>query len=177
MKNILLAVILAVSLAGCGSVNSSKLEVADTPLGPPKALGASPQFELENLAGGILKSADLKDKVVIVDFWATWCSPCVQEIPNFNALQAEYQGKSVQMLGITVESGSLDDVKPFIEKYKIKYPVVMGDEAVVEGFGGVIGFPTTFVVGKDGQIYKKFLGNPPNKKEQLRKLIETLSGA
>ena len=121
-----------------------------------------------------MKTADLRGKVTVVDFWATWCTSCIPLIPDFNALQQEYAGKNVQIVGLTMESGSLEEIKPKVAEFKIQYPVVVGDDKVVEGFGGLLGYPTTFLISKDGTIYKKYLGPPPGGKAQLEKDIDTL---
>lgn len=134
----------------------------------------APEFDLVNVAGGRTKSADIKGKVAVIDFWATWCGPCLLEIPNFNDLHAEHKSNGVQMLAITVESGTLDKIKPKVGQFEMKYPVLVGDDKVVEGFGGQRGFPTTYVVTKDWRIYKKYLGMLPNKKELIEKDIEKL---
>ena len=134
----------------------------------------APDFELEKVAGGTLKSSDLKGKVTVVDFWATWCEPCIAEIPNYNKIHESYAGKGVEVLGITVESGPLKDIKPHVEEFQMKYSVVVGDEKVVEGFGGLIGFPTTFIVDRDWRVYKKYLGMTRNKKDMIEKDIEKL---
>src|SRR6266849_5102469 len=135
---------------------------------------SAPEFDLANVAGGRTKSADIKGKVAVIDFWATWCAPCIVEIPNFNDLHAEHERKGVRMLAITVESGTLDKIKPKVAQFEMKYPVLVGDDKVVEGFGGQRGFPTTYVVTKDWTIYKKYLGMRANKKELIEKDIETL---
>jgi thiol-disulfide isomerase/thioredoxin len=163
MKKLVLVCLLTLLLTGCARVTQ------------PDA----PEFELENVAGGLLKSSDLKGKVVIVDFWATWCVPCIQEIPNYNALHKELAGKDVALIGFTVESGTLEDVKAKVEEFgaselAIEYPLVMGTEDAIEGFGGYIGIPTTFVIGKDWKIHRKILGNVPGKKEALNKEIALL---
>jgi len=134
----------------------------------------APEFELERVAGGTLKSADLKGKVIVVDFWATWCEPCIEEIPRYNQLHQSYADKGVEVLGITVESGPLKDIKPKVEDFQMKYPVVVGDDKVVEGFGGLIGFPTTFIVDKDWKVYKKYLGMTRNKRDMIEKDIQKL---
>ena len=135
---------------------------------------SAPEFDLVNVAGGRTKSADIKGKVAVIDFWATWCAPCIVEIPNFNDLHAEHKSKGVQMLAITVESGSLDKIKPKVAQFEMTYPVLVGNDKVVEGFGGQRGFPTTYVVTKDWKIYKKYLGMRANKKELIEKDIEKL---
>ena len=140
------------------------------------AKSAAPDFALENVAGGTLKSNDLKGKVTVVDFWATWCEPCISEIPNYNALRQSYNDKGVEILGITVESGKLNDIKPKVQELQMKYPVVVGDDKVIDGFGGLIGFPTTFIVDKDWRVYKKYLGMTRNKKEMIEKDLQKLIG-
>ena len=134
----------------------------------------APDFELENVAGGTLNSKDLKGKITVVDFWATWCNPCISEIPNYNALRQSYSGKGVEILGVTVESGPLKDIKPKVEALKMKYPVVVGTDKVIDGFGGLIGFPTTFIVDKNWHVYKKYLGMTRNKKEMIERDLQKL---
>ena len=135
--------------------------------------GAAPDFELENIAGGTLKAADLKGKVSIVDIWATWCQPCITEIPKFNRLHDEIQGKDVQVIGITVLSPH-DEIAPKSKEFGIKYTVLVGNDDVVDGFGGVIGWPTTFVVTQDWKIYSKYVGALPDKDKRIKKDINIL---
>lgn len=177
MKKILLLT-LALSLAGCTFTmpEATTDDPSDSSAGPTANLQSAPEFELASLAGGTLTSEDLKGKVLVVDFWATWCKPCIEEIPNFNALHSEQGEDRFAMLGITVESGSFEDVEPYIERLGIDYPVVMGDDDVVRGFGGLIGFPTTFVVSPDWKIYKKYLGSKTNKKELIEQDVADLLG-
>ena len=168
---LVLVLVLAFGVFGCTSRQPDTGSATDA-VQQPK--GPAPDFDLVNVAGGKLKSADIKGKVAVIDFWATWCVPCIQEIPNFNKLHANHDGKGVQMLAITIESGPLDDIKPKVTELKMQYPVVVGDDKVVEGFGGLIGFPTTFVVTKDWKIYKKYFGMTPNKIAKIEKDIATL---
>ncbi len=143
------------------------------PVRPPPPL---PAFELESLDGTRLSSKALAGKVELVDFWATWCQPCLEEIPFWNQLQKRYADQGFTMLGITVQSGWASDVKSDIEKSKleISYPVVVGNEKVAQEFGGVLGFPTTFLITRDGRIFKKYTGNYPAKKSQIEADIQTL---
>jgi len=166
-----LALLIVLLLAGCTSQPGTT-----TPTGPNPSAQKSeaPNFELENVAGGILKSNDLKGKVTVVDFWATWCEPCISEIPNYNALRQSYNDKGVEILGVTVESAKLDDIKPKVQELQMKYPVVVGNDKVIDGFGGLIGFPTTFIVDKDWKVYKKYLGMTRNKKEMIEKDLQKL---
>jgi thiol-disulfide isomerase/thioredoxin len=164
-----LALSFALILLGC-TANTGK---AGSPT-PSSQKSMAPEFELENVAGGTLKSADLKGKVTVVDFWATWCEPCISEIPNYNAIRQSYVDKGVEILGVTVESGPLKDIKPKVAELQMKYPVVVGTDKVIDGFGGLIGFPTTFIVDKDWRVYKKYLGMTRNKKEMIEKDLQKL---
>jgi len=166
MKNAALMLALALALSGC----SPALNVPDS-AGTGK--GPAPDFELENVAGGKTAAMELKGKVLVVDFWATWCEPCIAEIPKFNKIAEEYKGKDVQIVGITVES-ACDTIKLKVIETGMRYTVLVGNDAVVDGFGGLIGFPTTFVVTKDWKIYKKYMGALPDKDVRIRKDIEKL---
>jgi thiol-disulfide isomerase/thioredoxin len=171
MKITILILSLMLALLGCdlrGDTGQSTSDVRD------ETKGAAPEFDLVRIAGGTMKSTDIKSKVAVIDLWATWCVPCILEIPNFNKLHEAYDGKGVQTIAITVKSGALDEIKPNVAKLDMKYPVLVGDDKVVEAFGGVIGFPTTYVVTKEWRIYKKYLGMLPNKRELIEKDIEKL---
>jgi thiol-disulfide isomerase/thioredoxin len=161
---------LTLALLGCAGEKAS----TDAPAADDDGRKPIPSFELTRVAGGSLKASDLKGKVAVVDFWATWCNPCIAEIPYYNDLHKKYAGKNVEILGVTIESGSLDEIKPKVEEFAMQYPVVVGDDEIVEGFGGVFGYPTTFVVSPDGKIYQRYIGALPDKKERLEKDIETL---
>ena len=165
-----LVILSVMFLAGCWSYQPS----GDGPGAGSLQKSMAPEFELQRVTGGTLSSSDLKGKVVIVDFWATWCEPCIAEIPNYNRIQATYAARGVEVLGITVESGPLASIKPKVEDFQMAYPVVVGDDDVVAGFGGLIGFPTTFIVDKEGRVYKKYLGMTRNKKDMIEKDIEKL---
>jgi thiol-disulfide isomerase/thioredoxin len=166
MKSGALLLAFALGVLGCNSVTN----VSDTGL---SGKGPAPDFVLENVGGGKTAAADLKGKVLVVDFWATWCEPCIAEIPKFNKMVDEYKGKNVQIVGITVESAH-DTIKPKVYETGMKYMVLVGNDAVVDGFGGLIGFPTTFVVTKDWKIYKKYMGALPDKDARIKKDIEKL---
>jgi cytochrome c biogenesis protein CcmG/thiol:disulfide interchange protein DsbE len=175
MKRNLFAVflLLAIGLLLMGCSENSGPPTEDE-AAEPEALAVAPEFDLEKLDGTRVTSADLKGKVVIVDFWATWCAPCIAEIPNYNELTAKYADSDVVLLGITLESGSKESVISEVNELGIKYPIVMGNDEVVQGFGGVIGYPTTFLVSKDWKVHQRYLGLKTNKKEMIEKDVEAL---
>mgnify|MGYP000915414110 CR=1 FL=1 len=136
------------------------------------ALGKAPTWKLEDLAGKPVSSEDFKGKVVVVDFWATWCPPCREEIPGYIELQQKYGPKGLVIVGVSLDQAGPDVVKAFATKTGINYPLVMGDDKVVSDFGGVEGIPTTFLIDRQGQIRDRKVGMEP--KEVYEKKIVAL---
>ena len=163
----LLAALAAVALMLPGCINTS---TANKPL---VALRKAPEFTLKDVRGGDLKSEDFKGKVVVVDFWATWCVPCKKEIPEYNELRRKFTGQGVEFLGVTFETTE-KELKEFLSEVTMEYPVAWGTEAVDVAFGGHRGFPTTFLVGKDWKVYRNIMGVLPNKMEMLERDITLL---
>ena len=121
----------------------------------------APDFTLTELSGQKLRLADYKGKVVLLDFWATWCGPCRIEIPGFIELQNKYRDQGFTVIGISMDEGGPEVVKEFYQEYKMNYPVALGTQTVSELYGGVYGLPTTFVIGRDGRIYSRHPGAEP----------------
>src|SRR6516225_9947184 len=93
------------------------------------------QFSLLKLDGQPLRSEDLKDNIVVLDFWATWCENCVSEIPEFNKLDKEYSSRGVKVIGLAVQSGWASDIQKFVKEYNMRYTVVVGNDDTVTVFG------------------------------------------
>lgn len=120
-------------------------------------LPALPELSLTDINGAALRTADYKGKVVLVNFWAAWCVPCADEIPQFIALEKKYQGEGLQVIGFSVEDDARE-LRDFCHQHQVNYPVVPGDLRVADAFGGVLGLPTTFIISRDGRIHGKHEG-------------------
>jgi len=128
-------------------------------------LGTAPEWELVDLEGAPISAASLKGKVVVVDFWATWCPPCVKEIPGYVSLQKQYGSDELVIVGVSLDRGkdSEDKVRAFAAKHQINYPLVMGDGDIVDAFASVAGpiqaIPTTFLIDREGNVVHHKVGS------------------
>jgi len=118
----------------------------------------APSFTLRDLNGKEVKLADFKGKVVIIDFWATWCPPCVHEIPHFIELYKQYKRQGLEIVGISVDRTGVDVVKSFVRKHQVNYSILMADAKVRQAYGGIQSIPTTFIVDKAGNIQHQYVG-------------------
>jgi thiol-disulfide isomerase/thioredoxin len=126
---------------------------------PASAKKAPLTFTINDMHGKPVSLAALKGKVILLDFWATWCGPCKAEIPNFVALHEQYASKGLVVLGLSVDD-TVDQLKPFVSQFKMTYPVLvgLGRDDVQDAFGPIWGIPTTFLISRDGRICRKNTG-------------------
>jgi thiol-disulfide isomerase/thioredoxin len=167
------AIIVVISVLFISSPSAGmRLQQVSTGVQAAKAKRDTVAFKLENVAGGFMTSEDLKGKVTVVDLWATWCNPCVEEIPIYNQLYDAFKGQDVSILGIAVSSPRRD-IPSKVRQLGIKYPVLIGDDETMRAFG-VQAFPTTVVMSKEGKIYKHYMGSEPHKEERIKEDIQHL---
>jgi peroxiredoxin len=117
----------------------------------------APDFSLPQLNGQSLQLSAYRGKVVLLDFWATWCTPCREEIPHLVELQNKHRDQGLQIIGISMDD-SPEPVREFYQHFQMNYPVVMGNAEIGELYGGVLGLPIAFVIGRDGRISAKHIG-------------------
>lgn len=136
--------------------------------------GASaPNFTLQNLDGGNVTLRDLKGKVVLIEFWATWCTPCRISIPAVEKIYAVYHARGLDVLGISLDGGDWDSVKAFRNEFGIAYPILQGNESVFQKYM-VRTIPMFVLLDREGNIRHRFLG--AGNEEEMEKEIKTLLG-
>lgn len=148
--------------AGCGKA----------PVAAKGSFGPAPAFDLPDLQGGRVKKDDLKGQVVVLDFWATWCGPCIEEIPHYREFLKKNAPQGVQVMGVVFDSGEPAEIAEFVRRHGISYRQLLGDDATLDAFGAGLGFPTTFVLDGEGRIRTKILGSPSGKFDSLQKAVD-----
>lgn len=131
----------------------------------------APEFSLKDTNGMEKKLSDFGGKVIILDFWATWCPPCRQEIPHFISLYDQYKDQGLEIIGIALDQDT-GKIAAFTAENKINYTVLVGDGKISDLYGGIAAIPTTFILDKENNIRKKYIGY--NEKEVFEKDIKEL---
>jgi peroxiredoxin len=144
--------------------------------GPQQALGEgerrAPDFTLQRMNGETFQLSEHRGEIVVLNFWATWCPPCKQEIPGFITLQKEFREQGVTFVGVSLDEDGFSSVRPFAEKMGINYPLVVDDGSVAPKYGGVRVLPSTVLIGPNGNVQDRKRGYFPE--EHLRVRLKTL---
>jgi len=180
---LLIVLLVTTNFSGCNSRDLFKVSRADS----SKSAASNgprpdePDVTFKNLEGQDVSLASLKGKVVIVNFWATWCEPCRVEIPWMIGFQQKYADKGFTILGVAMDEEGKSVVAPYVQSTQfdvnghsmtMNYPVVLGNDDIASKFGGLIGFPTTVVISRDGKVQKRFIGLADE--DELEKQIKAL---
>lgn len=133
----------------------------------------APDFTLVGLDGKKYSLKDFKGKVLLLDFWATWCGPCRKEIPHLKDLHAQYKEKGLRIVGIALDQQGEKAVKPFVESNGIPFTSLLGSSEVVQAYGNIRAIPTTFLIDKKGNIQKVYRGYTEKAvfEEDIKKLL------
>jgi thiol-disulfide isomerase/thioredoxin len=186
MKNALMAVVVVIALGvgGYFAVRSTR-QVSRTPAAPAPSASLSPtvqfvknpvavpELTMKTLDGRTLNSRDWKGKVTLVNFWATWCPPCREEIPDLIKLQARYKDQ-LQIIGVSSDEGPVAEVAKFAAEHHINYAIVMETPELTKAFPGIFALPTTFVIDQDVKMVQKHVGmlNPAMIEQETRVLAK-----
>jgi peroxiredoxin len=119
---------------------------------------AAPDFTLSDASGNAITLSALRGKVVLLNFWATWCTPCNQEIPWFVELQNSHRSAGLEIIGVSLDEGGWEAVKPFIEARHVNYRVAIGNQEIAGLYGGVSSLPATFIIDRSGRIAAVHVG-------------------
>ena len=170
---LVLAVVLAAPALSMQGVQSD----GTAPAAAGSELKALPALNLQDFDGKAISAADqFKGNIVVLDFWATWCVPCIAEIPTLNRLQEKYAERGVKVVGVALASGEAKEVKPFVGRNRMKYTVLMGDDDQVYDLN-VVAFPTTYLVTRDLKVFRRYIGAGPRKAAEVEADIQTLLAA
>ena len=134
---------------------------------------SAPDFSLKDANGHTVRLSDFRGRVVLLNFWATWCTPCQAEIPWFIELQQKYQADGLTVLGVSMDDDGWKAVRPFLAARHINYPILLGNEEVSQLYGGIESLPTTLLIGRDGrtEFYHSGLVGKGEYQTEIRELL------
>lgn len=140
----------------------------------PKVGEPAPAFTLQDPGAKAVSAADFKGKILVLNFWASWCGPCVEELPSLNKLAARYTGKDVHILGVSVDEDP-DAYKEFLKKYSVAFQTVRNPSRSVSELYGTFKLPESYIVGRDGKILQKIIGATDWTSKQMLDYLDGLA--
>src|SRR5438132_5740083 len=158
---IILGVITVVTLSIYGSLRASRIfhsQAAASGSVDGATLEPAQEFELKSLDGRTMELSDFRGKVIVLNFWATWCAPCRVETPWLVDLYRQYKEQGLEVVGVSMDDGDQEHVADFVKEMGINYTVLMGSHGVGDAYGGLRFLPQTFFIGRDGKIIKHSFG-------------------
>jgi peroxiredoxin len=173
---LLVVLVAAMFFTGRYLANRSHAEPAPDRIGGDAKGQAAPDFELKDLAGKKIRLSDYRGKVVLLNFWATWCPPCKEEMPWFVDLQQRYGAQGLQVIGVAMDDSGEKAIASFAHELGVNYPVLLGKESVAHAYGDVQFLPDTFYIGRDGKILSQVQGLV-NRKEIEDRVKNALAGS
>jgi thiol-disulfide isomerase/thioredoxin len=157
-RNPLALIVVAVVVAGMLYFGFHHARRSGTGMPHLAKASIAPDFSLESIDGKSMKLSDLRGHAVLLNFWATWCSPCKIEMPWFVELQKQYGGQGLQIVGVAMDDASKEDIAKFAKDMGVNYPILIGKESVGDQYGGVPALPESFFIGRDGKLIDKIIG-------------------
>lgn len=145
-----------------------RLDPQSTRLYPAQKEAKARDFEVTLVNGEKFKLSEQEGKVVLLNIWATWCAPCREEVPDFVELYDRYKDQGLEILGVSIDKQGESVVKPFMEKYEVNYPIVIDRGTIMDKYGPTMGIPTTYVIGREGNLEYFAVGALTNKELEPR---------
>lgn len=155
-SKLVLFVVVALAIA-CGAPDGGSSESAAEAVSSGET-ARLPDFNLKDINGKAFTKADIEGRVVLLNFWATWCGPCKIEMPWFIDFQRKYKDKGFIVLAVSLDEEGWEVIRPFAEELKPNFPILLGDDAMTEEFGGIVALPTTFIIDKKSEIVARHTG-------------------
>jgi thiol-disulfide isomerase/thioredoxin len=134
----------------------------------------NPEFEVKLFDNTIVRAGDIKDRIAVIDFWATWCKPCLAEVPDYNDFYRDYRDKGVVFLALAIDSGKEEKVLEAAKRYNMEYPAGAPSKKEIKTIGKIRAFPTTWIIGPEGKIVREFVGVISGKQEAIREIVDQL---
>ncbi|MEJ2109905.1 MAG: TlpA disulfide reductase family protein [Acidobacteriota bacterium] len=134
----------------------------------------NPEFEVRLFDYTTVRADDIKGRIAVIDFWATWCKPCLAEVPDYNDFYRNYKEKGVVFLALAIDSGKEEKVLEAAKRFNMEYPTGAPSKKELKTIGKVRTFPTTWIVGPEGRIVREFVGVVSEKQEAIREIVDRL---